>query len=79
MQQHTGAAGERVGVHLERVDPVLERVLGADRVVRQLSPLARGDEAGVQAASERTAEDEAARLGGDDEVDVQVARVLGQA
>ena len=46
VDQHARAAGERVGVDLERVDPVLERVLGADRLVGQLARLARGNEAG---------------------------------
>ena len=49
---------------------VLEDVLGRDRVVRQLARLARGDEAGAELARQRAAEDEAARLGRDHEVDV---------
>ena len=76
MDQDTRAARERVGVHLQRVDAVLEDVLGRDGVVRQLARLARRDEAGAELARERAAEDEAARLGGDDEVDAARARPL---
>ena len=52
VDQHARAAGERVGMDLERVDPVLEVVLGADGLVRQLPALAGGHEAGA-AARER--------------------------
>ena len=69
----------RVAVHLERVDAVLEDVLGRDRVVRELAGLAGGHEARAELARERRAEDEAARLGRDDELDVARPRPVGEA
>jgi hypothetical protein len=78
VDQDAGAARQRVGVDLEGVDPVFECVLGADDLVRQLAALARGHEAHAEVARQRAAEDEAARLGGDHEVDVELARVLAE-
>src|SRR5437868_2818194 len=60
--------GERVGVQLERVEAVLERVLDADGVPRQLAGLARRHERAAEPVRERAAEDEAARLGAEDHV-----------
>ena len=71
VDEHARAACERVGVQLERVDAVLEQVLGADRLVRQLARLAGQHEAGAELARERRPEQEAARLGADDDVDAQ--------
>ena len=78
MQEHARAVGQRVGVHLERVDAVLEDVLRGDRVVRQLAGLAGRHEAGAQLAGDRGAEDEAARLGRHHEVDLQQSRPVGE-
>ncbi len=61
-------ARDRVGVDLERVDAVLQRVLRADRDVRQLAGLARRDEADAEPVGERGAEHEAACLGAQDHV-----------
>src|SRR5215218_7517405 len=77
VDQHPGAVRERVGVHLERVDPVLEDVLGGHDLRRQLARLARGHESGAQLARDRRAEDEAARLGRDHEVDTPRPGPLG--
>ena len=71
--------GDRVGVDLERVDPVFEDVLGRDRVVGQLARLARRDEADAQLTGQRAAEDEPARLRGDDVVDLKRRDDLRQA
>ena len=77
VQQHPRAVGQRVGVHLQRVDAVLEDVLGRHGLPRQLPGLAGGDEADPQLPRHRRAEDEPARLGGDDEVHAQRPRPLG--
>ena len=61
---------DRVAVDLERVRAVLERVLDGDRLGRQLAQLAHRHEAGVELVGHRGAEDEAARLHADDEVDL---------
>jgi hypothetical protein len=64
-------------VHLELRDAVLGLV--RDLVARggQLSRLARGDEARVEARREGAAEDEAACLDADDDVDVLTDEALG--
>jgi hypothetical protein len=79
VDQHARAAGQRVGMDLQRVDSVLERVLRADGLVRQLAGLARRDEAGPQLAGERRAEDEPPRLGGDHQIDRRIGDQLRQA
>ncbi len=70
VDEHPGAVGQRIGVDLEGVETVLEGVLGADRLRGQLAGLARGHEPGPELAGQRRPEDEAARLGGDDVVNV---------
>jgi site-specific recombinase XerD len=60
--QHAAAAGECVAVHLERVGPVFQRVLGAIARAWQLAGLAHRDERGPQRERERRREHEAARL-----------------
>jgi hypothetical protein len=67
--EHPRAVGERVGVHLERVDAVLEDVLARDDLGRQLAGLRAARSPAPELARDRGAEDEAARLRGDDEVD----------
>ena len=79
VDEHARARGDRVGVQLQRVGGVLEHVLGAHGLVRQLARLAREHEAGAELARDRRAEQEAARLGADDDVDAQVAGEVGQA
>ena len=69
VDEHARARGDRVGVELERVGAVLEQVLGPDGLVRQLAGLAREHEAGAELARDRRPEQEAARLGADDDVD----------
>jgi len=78
VNQDAGAARKRVGVNLERVEPILERVLRADRVARQLSALARRDEPRLQASGKRAAENEATRLRSNDEVNLEVSGELRQ-
>jgi len=78
VDQYPGTPREGIGVHLERVDAVFERVLGADRVVRQLARLPRWDEARPQLACQRRAEDESARLGRHHVVDLERKGVLRQ-
>jgi hypothetical protein len=78
VDEHPRAAGERVGVQVKLVQPVLEPVLHADRLVRQLAGLPRGHEPDSQLTCQRATEDEAAGLGGDDQVDGERARVLGE-
>ena len=58
-------------MQLELARAVLEQVLGADRLIRQLARLAREHEAGAELERERRPEQEAARLRGDHAVDVQ--------
>ena len=62
---------DRVRVELERVEAVLELVLGADRVPGQLAGLPRGHEAAAEPVRQRAAEDEAARLCAEDHVGLQ--------
>src|SRR5204862_1270742 len=59
-----------VAVDLERVRAVLERVLDRDRLGRQLAELPDRDQARIQLVGHRGAEDEAARLHPDDDVDL---------
>ena len=70
MHEHPGALGDRVHVHLQRVEAVLQRVLGADREVGELARLAGGGESAAEPVGERGAEDESAGLGADDQVDL---------
>ncbi len=60
---------DRVAMDLEGVRSVLERVLDGDRLGRELAQLAHGHEAGVELVGHRRAEDEAARLHADHDVD----------
>src|SRR5579883_810215 len=53
---------DAVGVDLDAVGAVFERVILADRLPGQLALLAHGDEAGVEEVRHGAAEDEAARL-----------------
>ena len=59
---------DRVGVHLELVESVLERVLRRHGVPGQLAGLARRHEAAAELARERSTGDVAARLGAEYEV-----------
>src|SRR5712691_12983231 len=68
VDEDAGAARERVGMELERVLPVLERVRRADGLRGQLAWSARRGEAAAEVACERAAEDETARLGAQDQV-----------
>ena len=65
-------------MHLQRVEPVLELVLGADHLVWQLARLASGDETRLELERERRAEDEAACLGRDHDVGRERAGNLRQ-
>jgi hypothetical protein len=65
-------------MQLERVGAVLEQVLGAHRLVRQLARLAGEHEPGPELARERRPDQEPARLGADDHVDAERPCVLGQ-
>ena len=78
VHEHPRPARESVGVQLEHVDSVLQDVLRADRLRGKLAGLAGGREAGAQLACERAAEDEPARLRGEDHVHVQRPGVLGE-
>ena len=71
-------AVDRVAVHLEAVGAVFEVVGDADRSCRQLAELAHRHEAGADAVGDRRAEDEAAALDADDEVDALAAYGVGQ-
>src|SRR5688500_4025719 len=68
VDEHAGAVGESIRVHLEGVLAVLERVAGADRLPGQLPGPAGCAEAAAERVGEGTAEDEAACLGAEDEV-----------
>ena len=70
---------DRVGVDLEGRRAVLELVLDLDRLRRQLAELAHRHEAGAELVGQRRAEDEAARLHADHEVDLRAADLLGHA
>ena len=67
--QHALALLQGVGVNLERVGAVLERILFGQSIVRQLARLTNGDETGTDGVSDRRAENVTARLDGDDVVD----------
>ena len=56
------AAANRVGVHLEMIDAVLELVADLNRRARQLAALAHEMQRQPKALRERRAQDEAARL-----------------
>ena len=61
-QQHALARRDRIGVHLDAIRAVLELVVLADGLVRELSGLAHGDEARAELHRHGAAEDEATRL-----------------
>src|SRR5262249_53218406 len=63
----------QVRMELEGVLAVLEDVARADRLRRQLAGPAGGDEAAADGFGDRRAEDEAARLGAENEVGLFVA------
>ena len=67
--QHALPCLDRVFVDLERVGAVLERVALAHARRRQLARLSHRREAGAEAIGDRRAEDEAAALDADDEID----------
>ena len=71
------AGPDRVLVHLELGDAVLGLVGDLVALGRQLPGLSRGDEARVEPRGERAAEDEAAGLDADDDVDVLADEALG--
>src|SRR6266436_2860879 len=66
--QHLRTGLDRVPVHLQGGRPVLEVVLDAHHVGRQLTELPDGYEADAELVRDRCAEDEAARLHADDDV-----------
>src|ERR671918_1240496 len=68
VDKHARSALDRVGVQLERIEAVLERVLGADRAPGKLAWLAGRHEAAAEPVGERRAQDEPARLGAEDQV-----------
>ncbi len=74
MNEHPRSARERIGVDLQCVDPVLERIFGADRLVWQLAWLASWGEPRSQLARKCPTKNEAAGLRGYHEVDLQIAR-----
>ena len=67
--QHAVTGAKRVLVNLEAVNAVLERVLLALGLRRELPRLANRDEAGIQPAGDRGAQDEAPALDADHVVD----------
>ena len=73
MDDHARALADRVGVHLEAVGAVLELVGRLDRLPGQLAGLPRRHEAAAEPVGERAAEDEAARLGAEDDVGLAAA------
>ena len=77
-EQHAFATRDRVAVHLEAVGPVLELVVLADVLGRELARLADRDEADAKLARERRADDEAARLDPRDLVDAPAAIRSGE-
>src|SRR5579863_5151412 len=74
--QHVVATADGVGVDLERIGPVFERILFAKLVVRQLSGLSNRDESGADRIRDRSAEDVSARLDPDDIVDFPAGETL---
>jgi hypothetical protein len=68
VHQHAVPWADGVRVQLECVAAVFERVLGADRALRQLAGLAREHEATAKLARDRGPQQEAARLGADHDV-----------
>src|SRR6185312_10592894 len=78
VHEYSGAAGEGIGVDLERIDAVLKRVFGAHRFVRQFARLAGRDEARLKLPSERTPEDESTGFGSDDEVNIELPGEAGE-
>jgi hypothetical protein len=65
-------------MHLEGGDPVLERVLHRLGAGRKLAWPAGRDEAGARPGRDRAAEDEAARLRCNHDVDLQLAGVTSE-
>src|SRR6266545_5342949 len=79
VDEHPRALRDQVRMQLERVRAVLELVRRADRLRRQLAGAARGNEAATDLARDRRAEDEAARLGAEDQVRLPFGRPRGEA
>ena len=73
MHEHARAVGSASACISSASTPYSSDVLRRDRLVGQLAGLARGHEAGAELERQRGAEDEAARLGGDDAVDARAA------
>src|SRR5581483_6546737 len=71
--EHALAAAHGVGVHLEGIAAVLEVVGRAHRGRRQLARLAHGRKPGADAIRNGGAEDEAAALDADNELDALIA------
>src|ERR1700704_4240462 len=71
--EHTSSRLDRILVHLEGRRAVLEVVLHADHVGRQLAELADRHEPDAELVGDRSREDEAAGLHADDGVDLLVA------
>src|SRR5690606_22025392 len=69
-QQYLVSAADGIGVDLDGVDAVLEAVLLADRLPRQLALLADRHEAAAEFVGDGAAEDEAARLDARNMVDL---------
>src|SRR6202171_6257261 len=74
--QHLLAGFDCIRMHLELGGAVLELVGVTDRLPRQLSGLAEGDEAGVYLDSDRGAGDESAGLDGGDQVGLDLDPLL---
>src|SRR5215470_10892175 len=76
--EHALALADGVLVDGEHVAPVLELVLLLDHRARELALLPHGHEARAQLLRQRAAEDEAARLHADHDIDLGRAIALGQ-
>ena len=78
MDEHSRPTLERIRLELERVAAVLERVLGADRLERQLPRPPGRDEAAAELVGDRRADEEAPRLAADHDVRLPLLRPVGK-
>lgn len=78
VHQNPGSVRECVGVHFKRVESVLEFVIDRNGFRWQLAGFSGGDEPGIEGLRQSTSENEAPRLGRDDEIRLQRSSPLNQ-
>src|SRR5437764_961090 len=77
-EKHAVALADRIGVNLDRVDAVFERIFLPDDARGELALLADRHEAAAEHMSYGAAEDEAARLDAGDKIDIALEKRPGE-